>query len=183
VESLVEETNKFLKERGLPSRTRPLLIMISGSQAYNLAHHSSDLDYLGVYQIPTQEILGLHSPLESASTLPNEPPPDMDLHEIRKFCELLIEGNPFIIETLFNELPCYCSEPFLELKVVLRSLDISFSPIQINIHSHSFSFFTFILIHSYSFIFIHIHSYSFIFIHIHSYSFIFILIQLTFFFS
>ncbi|MER6348024.1 nucleotidyltransferase domain-containing protein [Streptomyces sp. NPDC001595] len=71
-----------------------LLSGIVGSTAYGLAHEDSDVDRLGVFAAPTEDLHGLHGPKEShVSTAP-----DRTLHEVAKWCRLALGGNPTVLE-------------------------------------------------------------------------------------
>jgi len=79
-----------------------LFCMVTGSQAYNLSFDKSDTDYFGVFLCPTNEIFSVSfSGMNSISTLPADPKPDFTMHEASTFAHLLLQGNPFAIESLF----------------------------------------------------------------------------------
>lgn len=77
--------------------TNILLSGIVGSTAYGLAHEGSDVDRLGMFAAPTDELLGLHQPKEShVSTAP-----DRTVHEAAKWCRLALGGNPTVMELVW----------------------------------------------------------------------------------
>ncbi|MEV1068066.1 nucleotidyltransferase domain-containing protein [Streptomyces sp. NPDC050263] len=77
--------------------TNILLSGIVGSTAYGLAHEGSDIDRLGMFAAPTEELHGLHGPKEShVSTAP-----DRTLHEAAKWCRLALGGNPTVMELVW----------------------------------------------------------------------------------
>lgn len=77
-----------------------LLEGIVGSTAYGLATATSDVDKLGVMQLPTEHFLGLQSPLESSlSHVEHEP--DVTYHDVGKFCRLALGCNPTVTELLW----------------------------------------------------------------------------------
>ncbi|MGQ4364013.1 nucleotidyltransferase domain-containing protein [Streptomyces sp. SAS_272] len=77
--------------------TNILLSGIVGSTAYGLAHKGSDVDRLGMFAAPTEELHGLHTPKEShVSTAP-----DRTLHEAAKWCRLALGGNPTVMELVW----------------------------------------------------------------------------------
>ncbi|MET7651386.1 nucleotidyltransferase domain-containing protein [Streptomyces sp. NPDC005486] len=77
--------------------TNILLSGIVGSTAYGLAHEGSDVDRLGMFAAPTEELHGLHQPKEShVSTAP-----DRTLHEAAKWCRLALGGNPTVMELVW----------------------------------------------------------------------------------
>lgn len=76
-----------------------LFSKIWGSHSHDTQLPSSDVDYTGVYVAYPKDLLGLHPP---SDTLTGEKP-DYQIHELKKFCDLLIKGNPGIIEMLFSD--------------------------------------------------------------------------------
>ncbi|MFE0459698.1 DNA polymerase beta superfamily protein [Kitasatospora sp. NPDC058965] len=74
-----------------------LLAGVVGSTAYGLAHAGSDLDRLGVYAVPTEELHGLDRPRESVVTTA----PDRTFHEVAKWCRLALAGNPTASELVW----------------------------------------------------------------------------------
>ncbi|MGW2935282.1 nucleotidyltransferase domain-containing protein [Streptomyces sp. NPDC001156] len=74
-----------------------LLSGIVGSTAYGLAHAGSDVDRLGVFAAPTEQLHGLHRPKEShVGTAP-----DRTFHEAAKWCRLALGGNPTVMELVW----------------------------------------------------------------------------------
>lgn len=74
-----------------------LLSGIVGSTAYGLATPESDIDRLGVFAAPTEQLHGLHMPQQSIVTTA----PDRALHEAAKFASLCLGGNPTVTELLW----------------------------------------------------------------------------------
>ncbi|WP_151478697.1 nucleotidyltransferase domain-containing protein [Streptomyces albicerus] len=77
--------------------TNILLSGIVGSTAYGLAHEGSDVDRLGMFAAPTEDLHGLHRPKESHVTTA----PDSTLHEAAKWCRLALSGNPTVMELVW----------------------------------------------------------------------------------
>ncbi|MFF4833627.1 DNA polymerase beta superfamily protein [Streptomyces sp. NPDC001315] len=74
--------------------TNILLSGVVGSTAYGLAREGSDVDRLGLFATPTDDLHGLRTPKEShVSTAP-----DRTLHEAAKWCRLALGGNPTVME-------------------------------------------------------------------------------------
>ncbi|MFJ6658170.1 DNA polymerase beta superfamily protein [Streptomyces sp. NPDC091377] len=74
-----------------------LLSGIVGSTAYGLAREGSDVDRLGLFAAPTEELHGLRPPKESyVGTAP-----DITLHEAAKWCRLALSGNPTVLELVW----------------------------------------------------------------------------------
>lgn len=82
-----------------------LLEGIVGSTAYGLATATSDVDKLGIMQLPSEHFLGLSSPTE-ASLSKVSTNPDVAYHDVGKFCRLALGCNPTVTELLWlpNEL-------------------------------------------------------------------------------
>lgn len=77
-----------------------LLEGIVGSTAYGLATPTSDVDKLGIMQLPAEHFLGLSSPTEgSLSKVSTEP--DVTHHDVGKFCRLALGCNPTVTELLW----------------------------------------------------------------------------------
>ncbi len=75
-----------------------LLLAVVGSQAYGLATSESDHDYLGVFQEPTRNLVGLKTHLPESIVSKD---PDKTLHEVGKFMRLALAGNPTVNELLW----------------------------------------------------------------------------------
>lgn len=70
---------------------------VTGSKAYGLDTKDSDEDIKGVYIAPTSEVLGIFPVRETH----DHTDPDWSYHEVGKFVNLCIKGNPSIIEMLY----------------------------------------------------------------------------------
>ena len=89
-----------------PIRGSVLFSKVWGSWSHDTQIPSSDVDYTGVYIANTKEVLGLQPPPD---TLTGEKP-DYQFHEVKKFCGLLLKGNPGVIEMLYTE-KLYWADP------------------------------------------------------------------------
>jgi uncharacterized protein len=76
-----------------------LFSKVWGSWSHDTQLPSSDIDYTGVYVAYPKDYLGLHPPEDTLTG--NKP--DYQVHELKKFCDLLLKGNPGIIEMLFTD--------------------------------------------------------------------------------
>jgi uncharacterized protein len=76
-----------------------LLAGVVGSTAYGLAHAGSDVDRLGMFAVPTEDLHGLHRPKESVVTSS----PDSTFHEAGKAVRLMLSSNPTAGELLWLE--------------------------------------------------------------------------------
>ncbi|SEK79189.1 nucleotidyltransferase domain-containing protein [Streptacidiphilus jiangxiensis] len=96
-----------------------LLEGVVGSTAYGLAHAGSDVDRLGLFAVPTQELFGLHRPGESMVTTA----PDRTLHEAAKWCRLALTANPTASELVWLPDDCYLlRSPLGEELIAIRRL-------------------------------------------------------------
>lgn len=86
-------------EKATPVRGRILVSKIWGSFSHDTQLPGSDVDYTGVYAADVRALVGLHPP---GDTLTGEKP-DYQIHEAKKFCDLLLKGNPGIVEMLFTD--------------------------------------------------------------------------------
>lgn len=83
---------------------RPLVIRIEGSQVYGLATEESDIDFMAVFAAPTLELLSVEGfRIDGKRTESwTHSKPDIRAWEVRHFCELLLKGNPGVIESLYS---------------------------------------------------------------------------------
>ncbi|MFI6153916.1 DNA polymerase beta superfamily protein [Kitasatospora sp. NPDC051170] len=99
-----------------------LLSGIVGSTAYGFAHAGSDIDRLGLFAVPTEELHGLHRPAESQVTTE----PDLTLHEAAKWCRLALNCNPTASELVWLPDELYETRtPLGEELIALRSTFLS----------------------------------------------------------
>lgn len=91
--------NDFLKSIRQELPGKMVYAKVWGSHSHNTGLPTSDIDFMGVYQVPTKTILGL-DPYQESKVGKS---PDYQFHETGKFCRLLLKGNPEVVETLFTE--------------------------------------------------------------------------------
>ncbi len=84
-----------------PQGLNVILEGITGSVAYGLDTESSDIDYKGVYLLPTKEVLKIG--FNPNRTTIDHVDPDWALHEVGKFMKLVAGGNPTAQELLWLE--------------------------------------------------------------------------------
>lgn len=70
---------------------------VTGSKAYGLDTENSDTDIKGIYVAPTELILSLYPVKETY----DHTDPDWVYHEVGKFIQLAMGGNPTILELLY----------------------------------------------------------------------------------
>jgi predicted nucleotidyltransferase len=72
---------------------------VTGSTAYGLAVEGSDIDIKGAYLLPTRKILEMG--FNPDKTTKDHVDPDWVYHEVGKFMNLVMKGNPTMTELLF----------------------------------------------------------------------------------
>lgn len=77
-----------------------LLSGVVGSHAYGLAHVNSDVDSLRVSAAPTEQFLGLRTPVGKAASHVTTNP-DVTVHEVGKYLGLCLVSNPTVTELLW----------------------------------------------------------------------------------
>jgi len=109
-QSLTEPLLLKVSQIDLPGRL--LFSGVTGSQSYNCSTESSDLDFGGVYVVPTSDILGIGDVQETKTGQQN----NYTFHEVGKFCRLLLKGNPGIFEMVVGKRDCYLTDEWVELR-------------------------------------------------------------------
>ena len=79
---------------------RIMLACPFGSHRYNLHGENSDLDMFVVYIGDTEKCLSFHPPPLTIKNRTSEQP-DFTLYELYRYCELLVTGDPRVVESLF----------------------------------------------------------------------------------
>ncbi len=95
------QISDFVKSLDVPGKV--IFAKVWGSHSHNTDLPSSDVDYAAVYVAPTARILSLQEPPDTVS----REKPDCQAHELKKFCRLLLKGNPAILEMLYTEKMVY----------------------------------------------------------------------------
>jgi predicted nucleotidyltransferase len=104
------------------NRGTVLLEGVVGSTAYGLAHAGSDVDRLGLFAVPTEQLFGLRRPGESVVTTA----PDRTLHEAAKWCRLALSANPTASELVWLPDDCYLERaPLGEELIAVRRAFLS----------------------------------------------------------
>lgn len=108
-----------------PETTLPGTVLLSGivgSTAYGLAGPNSDVDRLGMFALPTHQLLGLNAPADSHVTKD----PDSTFHEAHKAVRLFLVGNPTAMELLWLPADLYeVRTPLGDEAIALRSAFLS----------------------------------------------------------
>lgn len=83
-----------------------LFASIAGSRSFNLNLPESDADLFGVYVLHSDEVIS-SIPIGSKFHIITSHDPDYTLYEVHTFCQLVLKGNPKVIEPLFQSRLCY----------------------------------------------------------------------------
>ncbi|MEG4575057.1 nucleotidyltransferase domain-containing protein [Microcoleus sp. N3A4] len=100
-------------------RPYPLLFAtVSGSHLYGFPSADSDFDLRGVHILPLPKVIGLISGEETIEVSEVREGMEIDLvtHDIKKFFELLLKRNGYVLEQLYSPLIVYSTKEHEELK-------------------------------------------------------------------
>lgn len=95
---------EFLATKKFPGQI--FFAKVWGSRSHNTNLPDSDWDFSGVYMTSLRDVLGLSPPAETVQNKEGQEKPDYSFHEVGKFCNLLLTGNPGIVEMLFTDRMC-----------------------------------------------------------------------------
>lgn len=101
---MFQEAVKYLRSK---TDARLLFCKVWGSRSHNTHHDNSDWDFSGVFIYPTRSLLGLDRLDDNYCS---QEKPDCQFHEVGKFANLLIEGNPSILEMLWTDRMTFAEE-------------------------------------------------------------------------
>lgn len=107
---MIPSITDFLLTCRIPGKL--IFCKVWGSHSHNTALPESDVDYMAVYLLPTRQVLSF----EGCQDTYESEKPDVQAHEVAKFCRLLMKGNPGILEMLFTEKMCYEGSYWNEIK-------------------------------------------------------------------
>jgi predicted nucleotidyltransferase len=110
------------------SSPRPLLFAtVSGAHLYGFPSPDSDWDLRGAHILPAKEILGLDDGLQTIE-LSNKSTAatdgiecDIVSHDIKKFFNLLLKKNGYVLEQLLSPLIVHTTPEHAELKKIAKS--------------------------------------------------------------
>lgn len=103
------------------SQPYPLLFAtVSGAHLYGFPSPDSDYDLRGVHILPAEEVLGLGEPRETIDISKVENGIEFDLvtHDARKFFELMLRRNGYVLEQLYSPLVVLGGPAHEELKEI-----------------------------------------------------------------
>ena len=114
-----ERLNKTIDEQPFPL----LFATLSGAHLYGFPSPDSDFDLRGVHVLPLREIAGLYEGRETIEITKIENGLELDLvtHDAKKFFNLLLKKNGYVLEQLFSPLILKTSNTHHELKEIAKS--------------------------------------------------------------
>ncbi|KAJ8298645.1 hypothetical protein KUTeg_022705, partial [Tegillarca granosa] len=116
-QSLIEENWGKIHRKIQDELGQIILSCPFGSRRYNLHTEGSDMDMFIVYQADTSQILGFTPPKQTVKS--NDANScDYTIHEMLRYTELLLSGDPRCVETLFlnDDALIQSSETFQQLR-------------------------------------------------------------------
>jgi predicted nucleotidyltransferase len=109
--------------RAVSNHPYPLIFAtVSGAHLYGFASPDSDWDLRGVHLLPADEVLGLFDRQETVEQERKEDGVELDLvtHDARKFFNLLLKRNGYVLEQLYSPLIVHTSGEHDELKEIAK---------------------------------------------------------------
>ncbi|MEX0713397.1 MAG: nucleotidyltransferase domain-containing protein [Pirellulales bacterium] len=107
--------------RQIESHPYPLLFAtISGAHLYGFPSPDSDYDLRGAHVLPLEEVVGLQTGPETVAKSGVQDGLEIDLvtHDVKKFFELLLKKNGYVLEQVFSPLVVHTSPEHAELKLL-----------------------------------------------------------------
>lgn len=99
-----------------------LFVTISGAHLYGFPSPDSDYDLRGIHLLPLTEIVGLKTGKETieVSCWQSELQIDLVTHEAKKFFNLLLRRNGYVLEQLYSPLIVHTTDAHQELKAIAQ---------------------------------------------------------------
>lgn len=112
--------SKLLKQ--VHQHPYPLLFAtISGAHLYGFPSPDSDFDLRGIHLLPVEQVLSLHELEETVEKSGIHDGLEIDLvtHDVRKFFELLLRKNGYVLEQALSPLVVFTTPEHEELKALI----------------------------------------------------------------
>src|SRR4051812_22948144 len=110
-------------QREVEGQPYPLLfVTISGAHLYGFPSNDSDYDVRGSHILPARDVLGLDPGRETVEVSEVRDGLEIDLvtHDVKKFFNLLLRKNGYVLEQLYSPLVVKTSPEHEELKEIAR---------------------------------------------------------------
>lgn len=100
-----------------------LFVTISGAHLYGFPSPDSDYDLRGVHILPVEQVVGLNELEETVevSEMHGDLQTDLVTHDVRKYFEMMLKRNGYVLEQIFSPLIVHTSPEHDELKRIARS--------------------------------------------------------------
>lgn len=110
---------KIIDEQPFPL----IFATLSGAHLYGFPSPNSDFDVRGVHLLPLREVVGLNEARETIEVEKIEDGLELDLvtHDARKFFNLLLKKNGYVLEQLFSPLVLHTTPAHDELKAIAKT--------------------------------------------------------------
>jgi len=108
----------------IASQPHPLLFAtVSGAHLYGFPSPDSDYDLRGVHILPVREVVGLDPGRETIEMSAVRDGLEIDLvtHDVKKFFNLLLKKNGYVLEQLFSPLVLLTTPEHEELKAIAKT--------------------------------------------------------------
>lgn len=118
--SIPEKVRPIL-ERVVVQQPYPLLFAtVSGAHHYGFPSPDSDFDLRGVHILPAEEVVGLNELRETIEISEDRDGIELDLvtHDVRKFFELLLRKNGYVLEQLHSPIVVHAAPELDELREI-----------------------------------------------------------------
>ena len=106
------------------AQPHPLLFAtVSGAHLYGFPSPDSDYDLRGVHVLPADNVVGLDDGPFTIEVAENQPDLELDLvtHDVKKFFDLLLRRNGYVLEQLLSPLVVHTTPEHEELKVIAQA--------------------------------------------------------------
>jgi hypothetical protein len=106
----------------LPAAYPLLFATISGAHLYGFPSPDSDVDVRGSFVLPLDALLGLKSVEETVTRTYHHEEQEVDFvaHDVRKFVQLMLRKNGYVLEQLYSPLVVQGGAAFEELRALGR---------------------------------------------------------------
>jgi uncharacterized protein len=113
-----EKLHSIIAEQPYPL----LFATISGAHLYGFPSPDSDYDLRGAHILPLNDVLGLHPLQDTVETAKIHKGLEIDLvtHDVRKFFELMLKRNGYVLEQVFSPLIVQTTDAHDELKRIAK---------------------------------------------------------------
>lgn len=111
-------------EKVVRDAPHPLLFAtVSGAHLYGFPSPDSDYDLRGVHVLPKEQIVGLRELEETVSVSEDRDGIELDLvtHDAKKFFQLMLKKNGYVLEQLLSPIVVHSGSGFQELKEIAPS--------------------------------------------------------------